>query len=388
MNFNKIVTIFLCVLLFVSVLFQLSGCTEKLPDMTPTYSYTPRLKGSASFRATTWDNYILTNHSAAIYDRTTGEVFFRLCQDVECDGNCPVEKGGVTFTGISKERLYFSVFAKDVYYGYYDILTSEITYLLDISKDERLPVQPMFVDGGYVYISRKHLKEGGDPKNAADYIAHLSRLPEDGGKEEVIYAMRGNAETLLLINDGVMYSYFESKLWKTDLETWKLVVLHDLSTSEIDGVGEFSYLDGQLYFNMIKNSDHKKYIIRMDAQTGEWSYLVDIPVTGYFITNEAVYFEPEVERRLLSDPTRYPLGHEDAKTTNVSATLYACDLDGGNVRAVYTDELLAYQYCTIVDNVLYGWICYFDQDRNAWGDIYFAELHFDTGEIIPATVVD
>jgi hypothetical protein len=128
----------------------------------------------------------------------------------------------------------------------------------------------------------------------------------------------------------------------------------------------------------------------MDAISGEWSYIVDVDVTKYWITNDAIYFSP-YEHRLLSDPERYPEGSDEAHYADFSATLYACDLDGENVRAVFTDTsgvLGVGNNSTVVDDIYYGWIKHFDQKKNAWGEVYFAELHFDTGEIIPATVVD
>ena len=204
-----------------------------------------------------------------------------------------------------------------------------------------------------------------------------------------MYAMRGNAETLILVHEGIMYSWYQSKIWRTDLEMCEPMIVHDFEASELDNMNDCGYLDGNLYFNTIVN-DRDKFIVRMDAQTGEWHYVVDIPVVTYYITNEAIYFSP-VEERQVSDPTRYPPGSNDAKSVSYSATLYACDLDGSNVRAVWTDKsgvLDFTSYYTVVDGIYYGWLAEFDIDKNSWGESYFAEIHLDTGEIIPATVVD
>ena len=379
----------LCLMLALLMLVgALGGCTEKLPELSPTYSYTPRLQGVTAYRATAWDNYIVTRMKTAIYDRTTGEIKYGLCEDPECDGTCPVEDG-VRITGFSGTRIYFNTLSKEPYYGYCDILTGEVVCLLKITFDEMLPMRPMFVDGDWVYITRKHLKEGGNPENSDDYVKHLSRIPKDGGREELVYAMRGNAETLILVHEGIMYSWYQSKIWRTDLETWEPKIVHDFEASELDNMGDCWYLDGNLYFNTIVN-DRDKFIVRMDAQTGEWHYVVDIPVVTYYITNEAVYFSP-VEERQVSDPTRYPPGSNDAKSVIYSATLYACDLDGSNVRAVWTDKsgvLDFTSYYTVVDGIYYGWLAEFDIDKNSWGELYFAEIHLDTGDIIPATVVE
>ena len=105
-----------CLCLIIGTLaLCLNGCAEKLPALSPTYSYTPRLQGVTAYRATAWDNYIVTRMKTAIYDRTTGEIKYGLCEDPECDGTCPVEDG-VKITGFSGTRIYFNTLSKEPYY--------------------------------------------------------------------------------------------------------------------------------------------------------------------------------------------------------------------------------------------------------------------------------
>jgi hypothetical protein len=96
--------------------------------------------------------------------------------------------------------------------------------------------------------------------------------------------------------------------------------------------------------------------------------------------------------RQINDPILYPRDGEDAYIMSYAPTLYACDLDGSNVRAVWTEKTGCLDFATsnftVIDNALYGWIREFDFENNMWKDHYFAEIRFDTGEIIPATVVE
>lgn len=384
---KKLFCLLLALILLASSLF---GCAERLPDdLMTTGSYEHRVTGLTAYDAAPWDHYILTETYNSIYDRTTGEIVYGLCEDLECDGSCPLDTGSARIVGISKGRIYFSLMNREPHYGYRNILSGEVVYLLKISMEEMLPNRPMFLDGGWVYLTRKHLKEGGNPENANDYVPYLSRIPEDGGKEELLYAMRGNSETLILIADGIMFTWYESKIWRTDLATWEQSILHDLTTSEIDGLRQHVYLDGYLYFDP-SHASNLPYIVRMNATTGEWDYVLEEPVARWIITNDTIYFLTFDDRQ-INDPILYPRDGEDAYIMSYAPTLYACDLDGSNVRAVWTEKTGCLDFATsnftVIDNALYGWIRELDFENNMWKDRYFAEIRFDTGEIIPATVV-
>jgi hypothetical protein len=367
------------------LLFSIS-CAEKTPDLQFSQPYVSELRGFPLKPTVCWNNYVISKES--IYNRATGEVRKGFCEDVECDGDCIFEMNATNVAALYDGRAYFTLRDHhDTYYGYHDILTGENVILLQIGREERLPTCPQFVDGERMYYSRKLLKDGGNPENADDYIAHVCSMPCDGGKEEVLYEMRGNSETLLLINEGIMYSYFESKIWRTDLTTWEQRPLHDLTQSEIDGIGVFCSIGGYLYFNTI--TDGNKYLVRMDPDTGEWIFVVDIPLTTYLIENDAIYFSPYVGRQ-INDPALYPPDGEDADYVTYDTTLYACDLEGSNVRAVWTDKsgkLCFVTNYTVVNGVWYGWMMEYNDTTLTWDDAYFAELHFETDEIIPATVV-
>jgi hypothetical protein len=224
----------------------------------------------------------------------------------------------------------------------------------------------MFVDGGWVYLARKQLIKDGESGKAADYVAHLSRIPEDGGKEEIIYRMRDDSETLALIADGYMYTYYQSKLWRTDLESWEQVVLLDIEQSKFDKIGELCSLDGYLYF--VENSGGAKKLLRMDPISAAWAYVVSAPMASYAITNDAVYYVPYEERQ-INDAAIYPADSKEAEFTTFSASMYACDHDGGNVRRIWTDESGEMAFAspfTVVDDVYYGRVTVFDIEKNMW----------------------
>ena len=70
-----------------------------------------------------------------------------------------------------------------------------------------------------------------------------------------------------------------------------------------------------------------------------------------------------------------------------SATLHACDLDGGDPRAVYTNEKLDYiEGFTVIDGTLYGWLYDFDDVNHVFGESYFGSIDLASGEITRAEV--
>ena len=377
-----------CLLLVLGTLaLYLTACTEKLPDsLSGTYTYTSRVKGISANEVVCWDNYILTESKSCVYDRTTGEITYGgFCEDPECDGYCFLEKGKMTFVDVSNGRAYFNViYGKEIIYGYRDLISGDAKVLTTISFEEMLPNRPTYLDGEWLYYARKMLREGGNPDVAEDYTAHLCRIHKDGGKEEVAYRLRGDSETMLAIADGVMFSYFESKIWRVDMERGEPMMLHDMTSSEIDAIGSLKYLDGFLYFFGGAG------VVRMDAQNGQWTYLLDADTANFVITNDAVYYSKSSTWQ-VNDPVKYPLDSEEAVVLHVEPTLYICDLNGENSRVAWTDPSRSMSFnrgYTVIDGVYYGWITQFDFESNQFGETFFTEIHFDTGEIIPATVVE
>ena len=364
----------MCLLLAIWMLVLcLVSCANEVVDQpsAPTSPskdpYVSRVKGMQAYDEFVYGNYVISSSGTpTIFDRTT-QKSEKFCEDPNCNYmDCPVRRGLVRVTGISKGRIYFNTLCSKPYYGYMDLETREITCLLEIEYFELIHMRPMFVDGGWVYLARKHLIKDGDSGRAADYVAHLSRIPEDGGKEEIIYRMRDDSETLALIADGYMYTYYQSKLWRTDLESWEQVVLLDIEQSKFDKIGELCSLDGYLYF--VENSGGAKKLVRMDPISAAWSYVVTTPMASYAITNDAVYYVP-YEKRQINDPATNPTDSKDAEFTTFSASMYACDHDGGNVRRIWTDksgEMAFASPFTVVDDVYYGRVTVFDIEKNTW----------------------
>jgi hypothetical protein len=199
-----------------------------------------------------------------------------------------------------------------------------------------------------------------------------------------------------------MLTTWEDSFYRIDTTTGVQTKLLSLEDAGFLGISELQYLDGMLYFQVKPENSliaapngqpaQQLRLVILNTKTGEWRYLVDVPVLTYRLCDDAIYYSP-VEFRQVNDPNIYaPTDPEGAKYLLGSSTLYACDHDGGNVRAVYTDETHTLDFInhyTVVDGVLYGWIFEFDFKANKFGQSFFAEIHFDTGEVIrPTSIVD
>ncbi len=396
---KKMLYLLLAVLMLVTTL---AGCADMVVDpptaqpTTPDDPYMSRLKGLNAYDEFVFGDYVITtSHSNSMYNRITKEGT-HICGIKNCSSakeGCPLREiysssgvthatdGFIRVSGVTENRLYFtnmsSSYYHPPYYGYIDMQTHEVTRLLEIDYHEMILTRPMFLDGDWVYLARKHLVKGGFAGETSDYVSCLSRIPADGGREEVIYTMRDSSETLALIVDGYMYTYYQSKLWRTNLETWEQAVLLDLEYTNFDKIGDLLSLDGCLYF--IATRDGEKRLMQMDPQTGGWACVVNQPLASYAITNEAVYFIP-YEKRQVNDPARYPADGRDAAFASCATSIYTCDHDGGNVRKVWTDESGYMQFAstfTVVDGEYYGRVSTFDPEKNAWSGLYYQTFSFE-----------
>jgi hypothetical protein len=391
----------LAIIVGLVMLFCVS-CTDQLSETTPTYDYESRVYGSTWGAAMCWNRFVVSGWDNKIYDRATGEVY-NFCEEPECDGTCLLERSSCEISQLRDGVLYFSAYefgTGDTYYCSRDMLTGETTVYFSVPRNELDSFGAMFTCGDWIYYTQRKLMEGGNSSNPNDYQPCLFRFPVSGGNSEVYYPMRGNSEILWLIADGFMITTYQGGIWYTDLETLTPKLIITMDQMGLPGLAQIQCVNNRLYFitnpegNLIAAPNglpvNQPRLVTVDIETGEWKFLVEVPVVTYHITNEAVYFSP-VEIRQMNDPEIYPPVSAEAKFFAASATLYACDLDGSNIREVWTDDSNSFdfvEYYTVVDNIFYGILFKFDQNQNKFGDYYYAEIHFDTGEIIPATIIE
>ncbi len=397
---KKRICFILSMLLLVGALV---GCAEKLPEeaLQSQSCYENRVKGIQGDQMVCWDNYIVSDYGrGSIYNRSSGELQKTFCEDPECDGDCFLEQGPATIYHVADGKIYFVIREKhNTHYCYKEIVSGAVHVFFTLDAKEVISTRDMYMDNGNLYYPKKCLVEGGDPNDANDYHLYLYRMTADGKNNEMVYKMRDNTEYLWFVDNGILYTQWQMKFYQIDLTTMESRQFFDLLAAGFLGAGQVQYINGKLYFSysaeawMMAAPNGQPFaqprIVTVDVETGEWNYLLDVSTSSYCITNEAIYFVPaEITQR--SDPDVYAPSDEQTKYCSCPSVLYACDLDGGNIRLAWKENerhicLLNY---TVVEDTLYTLTSEFDQQSNRYGDTSFAEIHLDTGKILPAVVVD
>ena len=391
--------------IFMLLLTWLTACTEQMP-IAKDGSYESRVRGVPIGKLDCYHDFVYANSGVgSLYDTVSGDFLVTLCEDLECNGECLYEMRDVKFAGVRGGQLYFSSRGSDgIVYARRDFMTVKTEVLLELSKMETTPQENCYLDREWLYYNRYLLREGGDPDNMNDYLLYICRIPVDGGESEIVYSARGNSELLWMVAEDKLYTVWENTIYRIDVETGETRALFNSEEAGYrSSMGHFQYLDGYLYFvafpygNTISLPNNTNCatciaLIRLNVESGAWEQVIDEPIITYCLTNDAIYFAP-LGIHQVSDPEKYAASDKATRYLAASSTLYACDLDGSNPHPVWTDETGLYDYVglgfTVVDNVLYGYINCFDQNTNSFGDRYgFAEIHFDTGEIIMANIIE
>ena len=305
----------------------------------------------------------------------------------ELDGDSPYER---IIIYISPEFLQRESTADT---ALQDIFSGEIKILVTLSKLEDSYRVRFHVWDGHLYYNRKILREGGDFENPDDYIPHICRVSVDGGEEETLFASN---EALVVVADNKIITRENGTMYSYDLETKNKQTLFNVEEIGYkNAVGLYQYLNGKVYFICMDDtfsiSEYNKkkylnrYLLSVDIHTGVVKRVIEEPVISYALTDDTIYYFPFEVRYLYIPEDSDPSG---AVVYLASATLYACDINGENQRAVYTNENwdVADRF-TVVGNKLFALIYEFDQKTHTFPDEgYWGYLDLDTKEIIPAEV--
>jgi hypothetical protein len=82
-------------------------------------------------------------------------------------------------------------------------------------------------------------------------------------------------------------------------------------------------------------------------------------------------------------PEDYENNKDDLKIWSQDYTVYACDLDGKNVRAVYSNDKISYtSRMAVFDGVLYSLIGDYDEEEHYYSrKVSFGAIDLETGKI-------
>jgi len=383
--------VFLCLL---AILFLATGCSQL---------FAPESRTSSVRHDNTmleYGNHIyvsLTVNPPYKYNRETGTMA-ELCMDAECKNNCILcQCIDFRTLGIQDNKLYFSCEPRGRHnpnlpewsrgmgfvIGYQDQISGKVVPLRTLSQEEAASIYT-FLDQGFIYYSRRILKEGGDPQNRDDYKYTITRLSLDGKIEENLEALTVGG--VLCVADGYIYTLGKdgstigvSKI--TDEGVEAPVTLFDIRKNGYqtyystipyyyNGTLFFLVSDGTVTtFSDSENSSHTRvntYLIALNTKTGEGKQLVEEPICQFTVTENKIYYIPVEFRHLYpSENDDESYAQDPVATISTSSKIYSCNLDGSKPKLVL--DLPRYKIAPlflVIDNTLYGWLA--DLENNQW----------------------
>ena len=151
------------------------------------------------------------------------------------------------------------------------------------------------------------------------------------------------------------------------------------------------YENGKLYFTAMSKNIYTpeitggecplEILFSVDVNTGEVKKVIEEPVTDFTVANDAIYYVP-FKHRILYMPEDYENNKDDLRTWVMDYTVYACDLDGKNVRTVYSNEKLNFYGIVVIDGVLYCTCAdYIEEEHTYSGTYSFRAIDLETGVI-------
>ncbi len=378
-----------------------TSCSEK-PDSNNSIYTSKVVKNGYVEMGVSGENIYATWRGLYRYNKKTNEIL-STCQNPECKGNCLLESPLLMISQIVDSRLYFS--SKDSFtgvcsYSYMDLLTGNIKVLLTLSMLDSPESCAPFITDGMMYYSRRELRDGGDAKNPDDYQSYIFRMPSSGGNSEKICTLADYYDLLRFVYEGKIITTYKDKLYSTDIETRERSLIYDPEKYGYYGALNYmSMLDGKVYFmissresgerSVYKNIFYRyNYLISVDLKSGSAYRLLDKPISSFCLMDNAIYYSP-FELRHMYIPEDYSTKPQNVSVFLASATLYACDIDGKNSRALFTNENVDFvEFYTVVEDCLYGWLWNYDQEAHGFSEIYYGRIDLKTGNVTPAIVVE
>ena len=271
----------------------------------------------------------------------------------------------------------------DLKAAYLDISTMTSTEIGDISVSS-------ITDYAFVYDNYYYYSNG----NILTHKGAIYRMSLEDGTEELILEF-DNEESLLMVADGVIVTMnrFAGRLTSStpenciitayDIETLEKRELWSNDEGDPNYVYSPAYLDGYLYFLTEIREQGTPYLMRINLASGEAECVIERTSSFYWITDNGIWYYP-LEWRTVNYHPMWSSILNDLFSTNASATLHYCDLDGGNDLEVYTNADFAiesYESAVIIDGKLCARVCGDFPSLGLKDALFFAEVDLATGVI-------
>ena len=399
MNLKKNFVRFICLTLVMCIFLPLISCKKDGPSAETNNNddenkiYTTNAKNN---ELAAYGNYVFFEWGTVYrYNRKTEKLTIA-CRDVECNGKCPLDSCSmITFTGVHDGKLYFCGVqwgTENFLIAYQDILSGDVTVLKTMGRIEGSGSLTMFLEGEYLYYERMILKDGGDETKPEDYEMYICRISLDGKKDEV-FIKCGEKDGMSLVYGGKLIMAYKGDLYSIDIETKEESLFFDCEAYDtLKLASRLICINGKVYFSAYSEYPYipeitggevsLKILYSVDVNTGEVKKVLEEPIVYFCVSDDAIYYVP-FKYSVLYMPEDYENNKEDLKTWTQDNTVYACDFDGKNIRAVYANDQISYssRFC-VFDGILYSFTSMYNEEEYSYGSkVSFTVIDLETGEL-------
>ncbi|MBQ1196009.1 MAG: hypothetical protein IIX44_07180 [Clostridia bacterium] len=282
---------------------------------------------------------------------------------------------------------YYSDYARVMNFAYYNLLNGENRLINSVKCNLRGEV---VIYDGYVYCVYCADNEEGYE------VLRISRFNIESGDEQILYESRSRDEFLVAVIDGKIITRQEyDNLFSYNIVNMKKSLLWNAKNNGYDGFFFFSNIGNKLYFlaptdeytvttdpeNFFAFSalipDH--YLLYLDINTGEFRRVLDIPISTYCLTENAIYYSPMAVRSVNG---KKPYNTPSDEISYTHETLFSCDLDGQNICEVYTNKDTYYSNnYKILNGKVFCQLGLFNHSNQSFDYFDYVEIDLSTKEI-------
>ena len=281
---------------------------------------------------------------------------------------------------------YYSDYARVMNFAYYNLLNGENRLINSVKCNLRGEV---VIYDGYVYCVYCADNEEGYE------VLRISRFNIESGDEQILYESRSRDEFLVAVIDGKIITRQEyDNLFSYNIVNMKKSLLWNAKNNGYDGFFFFSNIGNKLYFLSLTDEytvttdpenyfafsalipDH--YLLYLDINTGEFQRVLDIPISTYCLTENAIYYSPMAVRSVNG---KKPYNTPSDEISYTHETLFSCDLDGQNICEVYTNkDTYYYNNYKILNGKVFCQLGLFNHSNQSF-DYFDVEIDLSTKEI-------
>ncbi len=375
-------SILLCAMLLV---LTLSSCGK------PSSSLDDHITGVIKPHIQEYRHFIYTDFGAAKKYDIQNNTISDACTDRECDGDCPLDMSTLVKT-VYDEKLFFlsfKSFSQDMYIGYQDLNSGELTVLVQTSVKDGTYDDAIFVSDGYLYYVDKLPKSTNNPR----FNTCVFRVSLSDGKVETLFDI--DQEKLFMVAEGIIVTYSDGILYSRDIDSEERRILYDMSNDGFTTMhSDPYYVNGRLYFlcNSAGNvySEYRNqyfiptFLVSVNIKTGESQLIKEDPVASFCPTDGGIYYSLYRLRHMYI-PDNYKENPQSVVIFLSDENIHFCDFDGSNDCIVYTNEKMDFTGSrTVIDGVQYGWLFDYSDSEHSFGHVYFGSIDYRTGKVTKA----